>query len=330
MGKPLPRPMDWSRLKMSRAPTGVPLTKRVVSRVSPPWANMMRSVPVPECVVGGPSTDSWPLGPCLAPAPTTAPLSSRVVTSSITSDAVALLCRVKFWVMVALAPARSTQMAGTSSISGPPVNTGDSLRELNTDVLNPVFSGSPSPRQYGWWYSSLKPRSSCGARKLAVDTEPYSWRPHPSRLRCSKNTLPPGLMDTRSGLPPSPGAMDHSSSDSAVLTGRSRSMMSTCTLDWSLSSGRGTTCTLSKRESRKMSRSAVLASSTLYSVPTLKLCSRWMTRGCVRPRVTGCMLSSRNTALTRVISPSMTCAMTSPVSMPSKCEMVPNVSPLLV
>mmetsp|Transcript_13721 Transcript_13721/g.49181 ORF Transcript_13721/g.49181 Transcript_13721/m.49181 type:complete len:316 (-) Transcript_13721:448-1395(-) len=315
---------------MSRAPTGVPFTKCVVSRVRPPWKNTSRSVPVPLCVVGGPSTESAPPAPCFAPWPTTAPLSSLVVTSSTTTDAVALLWRVKFCVTVALAPARSTQTAGTSSMSGPPVKTGDSFRELNTHVLNPVLSGSPSPRTYGWWYSSLNPRSSCGWRKFAVDTEPYSCRPHPSRLRCSKNTDPPGLIDTRSGFPPSPGAMLHSSSLSAVFTGLSRSMMSTWTLLWSLSSGLGTTCTLSNSWRRKMSRNAVFASSTLYSLPTWKLCSRWITLGCVRPRFTGCIWSSRNTALTRVISPSMTCAMTSPVSIPSKCEMVPKVSPLLV
>mmetsp|Transcript_11049 Transcript_11049/g.47180 ORF Transcript_11049/g.47180 Transcript_11049/m.47180 type:complete len:248 (+) Transcript_11049:622-1365(+) len=245
MGNPLPKPTLWSRLKMSRAPTGVPFTKRVVSRVIPPCANMMRSVPVPLCVVGGPSPAIAPPAPGLAPAPTTAPDSSRAVTSSSTRLAVALDCREKFCVMVAFAPARSTQMLGTSSICGPPVNTGESLRELNTLVLKLVLSGSPSPRQYGWWYSSLNPKSSCGCRKFAVLTEPYSWRPQPSRLRCSKNTEPPGLMDTKSGLPPSPGATDHSSSLSAVFTGLSRSMMSTCTLLWSRSSGRGTTWTLS-------------------------------------------------------------------------------------
>ena len=201
-GKPLPNPTLWSRLKMSRAPTGVPLTNRVVSLVIPPCANMMRSVPVPLCVVGGPSALSWPPAPGLAPAPTTAPLSSRAVTSSNTTLAVALDCREKFCVTVALAPARSTHSAGTSSICGPPVNTGESLRELNTLVLKLVLSGSPSPRQYGWWYSSLNPKSSCGCRKFAVDTEPYSCLPQPSRLRCSKNTEPPGLMDTKSGLPP--------------------------------------------------------------------------------------------------------------------------------
>mmetsp|Transcript_13685 Transcript_13685/g.59698 ORF Transcript_13685/g.59698 Transcript_13685/m.59698 type:complete len:290 (-) Transcript_13685:2931-3800(-) len=289
MGNALPRPTDCATLKISRAPTGVPFTKWVVSRVRPPWKNMSLSVPLPLCVVGGPSEESWPCAPCLEPAPMTAPDSSRVVTSSTITEAVAFDCLVKFWVTVALAPARSTQIEGTSSISGPPAKTGESFLELNTDVLKLVLSGSPSPRQYGWWYSSLKPRSSWGWRKFAVDTEPYSCLPQPSRLRCSKKTEPPGLMDTRSGLPPSPGAIDHSSSDSAVFTGRSRSTMSTWTLLWSLSSGLGTTWTLSKSCRRKMSRSAVLASSTLYSCPTLKLCSRWITLGCVLPRVMGCI-----------------------------------------
>ena len=66
----------------------------------------------------------------------------------------------------------------------------------------------------------LEPEVILGLQKLAVLTDPYSWRPQPPRLRCSKNTEPPGLMDTKSGLLPLPGAMDHSSSDSAVFTGR--------------------------------------------------------------------------------------------------------------
>mmetsp|Transcript_2503 Transcript_2503/g.9669 ORF Transcript_2503/g.9669 Transcript_2503/m.9669 type:complete len:200 (+) Transcript_2503:635-1234(+) len=197
----------------------------------PPCANISRSVPVPECVVGGPSAVSCPPGPCFAPQGTTAPLSSRAVISSTTKDAVAFDWRVKFCVIVALAPARSTQMLGTSSIPGPPVKTGLSLRLLNTLVLKLVLSASPSPKQYGWWYSSLNPKSSWGCKKFAVLTLPYSCRPHPSRFLCSKKTLPPGLMLTKSGFPPSPGAMDHSSSDSAVFTGRSRSMMSTWTFD---------------------------------------------------------------------------------------------------
>ena len=34
------------------------MTKWVVSRVRPPWKNMSLSVPLPLCVVGGPSAES--------------------------------------------------------------------------------------------------------------------------------------------------------------------------------------------------------------------------------------------------------------------------------
>ena len=68
---------------------------------------------------GRPVRGELALRALLEPAPT-APDSSRVVTSSTITEAVALDCLVKFWVTVALAPARSTQMDGTSSISGPP------------------------------------------------------------------------------------------------------------------------------------------------------------------------------------------------------------------
>ena len=41
------------------------------------------------------------------------------------------------------------------------MNTGDNLRLLKTVLLKPVLSLSSLPMQYGWLYSSLKPRSSC-------------------------------------------------------------------------------------------------------------------------------------------------------------------------
>lgn len=76
-----------------------------------------------------------------------------------------------------------------------------------------------------------------------------------------------------------------------------------------------------------MSRSAFFASSTLYSIPDLNGSSRLTTRGLVLPNGLVRPSLSTYTRFTRVISPSMMCAITWPVSMPSKWEMVPNVSP---
>mmetsp|Transcript_36955 Transcript_36955/g.62234 ORF Transcript_36955/g.62234 Transcript_36955/m.62234 type:complete len:217 (-) Transcript_36955:1296-1946(-) len=215
---------------MSREPTGVPLQKYVLSRVRFAWTKQMRSVPVSLKVVGGPSASPCMVG-CEAermPQGQGSPCSSRVVTSSTTSPAVIFDCRVYCSVTVTFAPARSTQMEGTSSEKGPPVKTGDSLRALKAETLREVRLGSWSPHRYGRTYSSLNPRSSWGAKKLEVLTLPYSWRPSPSRLRCSRNTEPPGVALTRSGWP-SPGAICHSSSTSAVLRGRSLRTMSTAT-----------------------------------------------------------------------------------------------------
>mmetsp|Transcript_13376 Transcript_13376/g.25678 ORF Transcript_13376/g.25678 Transcript_13376/m.25678 type:complete len:298 (+) Transcript_13376:696-1589(+) len=290
-------------------------------------ANATRSVPMGLKVVGGPSAWGNPAAVARMPLAHGAPCSSRVVTSSITSPVVNLLCRVICSVRVTLAPARSTQIGGTSSAKGPAVNTGDSLRELKAETLSAVRLGSWSPHRYGRTYSTLKPRSSCGCRKLDVLTDPYSWRPSPSRLRCSRKTLPPGRMETKSGRPLAPGAIPHSNSTSAVFRGLSFSTMSTATFWGSSSSGFGTTCTLSKSWSRKISRSARLASSTLYSVPTRNGSSRRTTRGLVDPPDSTWFWPSTYTRFTEVISPSMMWASTLPVSIPSKCEMVPNVKP---
>ena len=75
----------------------------------------MRSVPVSEKVVGGPSA-SPPMPGLLEariPQGQGSPCSSRVVTSSITSPAVSFDCRVYCSVTVTFAPARSTQIEGT-------------------------------------------------------------------------------------------------------------------------------------------------------------------------------------------------------------------------
>lgn len=63
-------------------------------------------------------------------------------------------------VMVALTPARSTHIGGTSSTPGPPVKTGLSFLLLKQLVRKVRLRGSVTPSRYGCTYSSLNERSS--------------------------------------------------------------------------------------------------------------------------------------------------------------------------
>ena len=61
---------------------------------------------------------------------------------------------------------RTTHTPGTSSLRGPPVKTGLSLRLLKALILKAVRCGSLSPQQYGRTYSTLNPRSVRGSGRF--------------------------------------------------------------------------------------------------------------------------------------------------------------------
>lgn len=81
---------------MARVPTGVPLTKLVLSLVRLACRKVSQSTPVPLSVVGGPSDDGNPVGSSLQPCVHSMWFSSLVATSSSTAPYVSLPCLDRF------------------------------------------------------------------------------------------------------------------------------------------------------------------------------------------------------------------------------------------